>query len=104
MMTGVVFFPSKRLERYTIQISTYLFKTILCYKNNYVPDTRMRWTYSVRKRKATGYVYLNGPPYRDAEGSSQLRSCIHDAIINAAPRIGKKLTNPNSIDSVHLSW
>ena len=50
----------------------------------------------------TGYVYLNGSPYTDAEGLSHLISCLHDAIINAAPRIGKKLTNWNCIDSFHL--
>ena len=51
---------------------------------------------------ATGYVYLNGSPYRYAEGSSQLILCLHDAIINAAPIIGGKLTNWGCIDSVHL--
>ena len=39
---------------------------------------------------ATGYVYLNGSPYSDAEGLPQLISCLHDAIINAALRTGKK--------------
>ena len=43
---------------------------------------------SGRKRKATGFVYLQGSPYCDAEGSSQVRSCLHDAIINSSPRIG----------------
>ena len=43
------------------------------------------------KRKATGYVYITDSPYSDAEGLSQLRSRLHDAIINAAPRIGKKI-------------
>ena len=47
--------------------------------------------YSGRKRKATGFLYFQGSPYHDAEGSSQLRSCIHDAIINAAPRIGGEI-------------
>ena len=32
-----------------------------------------------------------GSPYCDAEGSSKLRSYIQDVIINAFPRIGKKL-------------
>ena len=49
----------------------------------------MRQTYSGRKRKATGYVLITGSPYRDAEGSPQHRSCLHDAIINAAPITGK---------------
>ena len=42
-----------------------------------------------KKSKTAGFVYLQGSPYRDAEGSSQLRSCLHDTIINAAPRIGQ---------------
>ena len=36
-------------------------------------------------------MYLKGSPYRDAEGSSHIRSCIHYAIINAAPRIGGEM-------------
>ena len=62
----------------------------------------MRRTYSGRKRKATGYVLITGSPYRDAEGSPHHRSCIHDAIINADPRIRGRLTNQNYIDNVHL--
>ena len=42
-------------------------------KNDYIKDTRICWTCSEIKRRATGYVYLYGSPYRDAEGSSQLR-------------------------------
>ena len=57
-------------------------------KNDYIKDTRIRRTYSGRKRKATGYVLLTGSPYCDAEGYSQHRSCLHDDIINAAPKIG----------------
>ena len=34
------------------------------------------------------FYVLTGSPYRDAEVSSQLRSCLHDAIINAYHRIG----------------
>ena len=33
-------------------------------------------------------MYLKGSPYRDAEGLSQLISCLRDAIINSAPIIG----------------
>ena len=62
----------------------------------------MRQTYSGIKREAKGYVLITGSPYRDAEGSPNHRSCIHDAIINAAPRIGEKWTNQNYIDNVHL--
>ena len=59
-------------------------------KYKYIKDTRIRRTYSGRKRKATGYVYITGSPYLDAEGLSQLRSYLHDAIINSAPIIGGK--------------
>ena len=62
-------------------------------KHDYIKDTIIHRTYSGRKRKATGYVYITGSPYRDAEGSSQPRSCIHDAIIDAAPRIGGGVKN-----------
>ena len=90
------------LERYTIQISTDLFKLIICSKNYFIKDTRTRQTYSGRKWRATGYGYLNVSLYRDDEGLSQLRLCLHDAIINAALRKGGKLTHSNCIDSVHL--
>ena len=35
--------------------------------------------------------HLNGSPYRDTEGSSNIRSCLHDAINNSAPIIGGKI-------------
>ena len=57
-------------------------------KNGYIKDKRISWTYSGRKQRATGYVYLNGSPYLDAEGLSQLISCLRLDIINAAPIIG----------------
>ena len=57
-------------------------------KNDYIKDTRMRQTYSGRKRKAISYVYTTGSQYCDAEGPSELRSCLHDAIVNADPIIG----------------
>ena len=41
------------------------------------------------KKKATGFVCLQGSPYHDAEGSSQLRSCLHDSTINSAPITGQ---------------
>ena len=34
---------------------------------------------------------MTGSKYRNAEGSSHHRSCLHDAIINAAPIIGEKI-------------
>ena len=72
-------------------------------KNDYIKDTRTRRTYSGRKRKATGYVLITGSTYRDTEGLSQLRSCLNDAIINAAPIIGGRGSKkPNCIYSLTL--
>ena len=71
-------------------------------KNDFIKDRIICQTYSGRKRKATGYVLITGSPYRDAEGSTHHRSCLHDAIINADPIIGEKLKNQNYIDNVHL--
>ena len=41
------------------------------------------------KIKSTGCIYLPGSKYRESEGHLELRSCLQDAIINSAPRIGK---------------
>ena len=60
-------------------------------KNDYIKGTIIRQTYSGRKLKATGSVLITGSPYRDAEGSSLNRSCLHDAIINATPIIGGEI-------------
>ena len=60
-------------------------------KHDYIKYTRIRRTYSVRKLNATGYDYIAGSPSCDAEGLSKLRSCLHDAIINADPRIGGEI-------------
>ena len=54
------------------KISEDLFKSILCSKNDYIKDTRICWTYSGSKRSATGYVYLDGSPYCNTQGSSQI--------------------------------
>ena len=71
-------------------------------KTDYIKDTIIRRTYSGIKLKEIGYVLITVSPYRDAEGMSQLRSYLRDAIINAAPRIGGKSTNQNFIDNVYL--
>ena len=42
-----------------------------------------------RKRKPTGYIFLSGSGFREAEGNSKMRSCLHDAVINSAPIIVK---------------
>ena len=36
-------------------------------------------------------MYIKVSPYPDAEGLSQVISCLHNAIINAASRIGGKI-------------
>ena len=65
----------------------------------YIKDKIIRRFCSGRKRKPTGLVYLKGSPYCDDEGSSQLRSFLNDAIINADPGIGEELTSMNCIGS-----
>ena len=42
-----------------------------------------------RKRKAAGCIYLPGSDFREAEDHLSMRSCLQDAVINSAPRIGK---------------
>ena len=44
-----------------------------------------------RKRKSTGCIFLSGSGLRDAVGNYKMRSCLHDAVINAAVRIGKNI-------------
>ena len=60
-------------------------------KKDYIKYTRIRRTYSQSKQKATGYFLITGSLYRDAEVSPPFRSCLHDAIINASPRIGGEI-------------
>ena len=45
-----------------------------------------------RKRKSTGYIYLPGSKFREAEGHLRMMSCLQDAVIIYAPRI-RKYTN-----------
>ena len=64
-----------------------------------------------KKTKGKGFVYLKGSPYRDAEVSSQLRLCLHDAIINASLRIGEiidklefyRLCPPRRVKGTHMT-
>ena len=42
-----------------------------------------------RKRKPTGFIYLPGSKLCEVEGHFTMRSCLQDAIINSAPRIGE---------------
>ena len=41
-----------------------------------------------REINSTGYIYLHVSQYHEAEGHLKIRSCLHDAVINSAPRIG----------------
>ena len=43
----------------------------------------------VRERKSTRFIYLPGSKFCEAEGHLTMRSCLQDAVINYAPRIGK---------------
>ena len=85
--SGVV--PKQNLRKLFIAKyqETYANRSSIIFKY-YIKDTSIHWVYSGRKLKCTGSVYFKGSPYRDAEGSSQLRSCLHYAIVNAYPRIG----------------
>ena len=42
-----------------------------------------------RKIKSTGYIYLHGSQYCEAEDYLKLSSCIKDAVINYIPNIDK---------------
>ena len=55
----------------------------------YIKDKIIQRVYSGRKQKSKVFVCHQGSSYHDAEISSQLISCLHDAIIHAAPRIGR---------------
>ena len=44
-----------------------------------------------RKRKSIGFIYLPGSKFCEAEGHLSMRSCLQDAVINSAPRIGKQI-------------
>ena len=56
--------------------------------------------YSGRKLRAIFFVQIKISPYRNAEGSSQLRSCLCDEIINADRRIGGKLKKIGILSTV----
>ena len=103
MLMGVVFYKKKTIRNiYNAKYWKAYSNQYYVLENDYVKYTRIRWENSRGKQRATGCIYLEGSPFHYAEVSSQLRSCTYDAIINAALRIGGKLTNWNCIDSVHL--
>ena len=52
-------------------------------------DTKVARQNFGRKRKPTGCIFLSGSGFHEAEGDLKMRSCLQDAVINSAPRIGK---------------
>ena len=42
-----------------------------------------------RKRKPTGFIYLPGSKFWEAEGHLMIRLCLQDSVINSAPMIEK---------------
>ena len=58
-----------------------------------IKDAIIHQVYSGRKRKVTCFVYIQVSPYRDGEGSSQIRSCTCYAKIIFDQRIGGKFSN-----------
>ena len=44
---------------------------------------------SLGNKKSTGYIYLPGSKFREAEVHLAARSYLKDTVINSAPRIGK---------------
>ena len=44
------------------------------------------------KSKSTGFIYLPGSIFREAEVHLTMSSCLQDAVINYAPRIGKYIS------------
>ena len=65
----------------------------------------------VKKRKPTGCIFLPGSGFREAEGNFKMRSCLQDAVINSAPRIGKFINKlklyrkfpPRRVNNSHIS-
>ena len=41
----------------------------------------------VRQKKRTGFIYVPGSKFREAEGHFMMRSCLQDTVINYTPRI-----------------
>ena len=102
---GISIFPKQKIKNiYNARYQNDYSNKYYVPKSEYIKYTRILRMYSGRKQRETSFAYLKVSPYCDDDGSSQLRSFLCDAINNAAPRIGKKKTNWNSIDSFHLDW
>ena len=86
---GSYIFPKLNIRNiYNSKYNAIYSNQIYVLGRDYNQDITIRQVHSGRKLKSAGFVYLKGSPYRDAEGSSKLRSCLHDAMTNYAPRIG----------------
>ena len=77
-------------KRYNAKYHKTYFNRCYVLKSDFIKYTRISRKYSRIELRAEGFVYLIGSPYSDAEVSSNLRSYLHDAIINASPRKGGK--------------
>ena len=88
----IVVFPKQKVRNiYNAKYQKTYSNQYYVLKHDFIKDTRICWTYPIIKQRATGCLYLKGSPYRDAEGFSQIRLCLHDANLNSAPRIGGKI-------------
>ena len=81
---GSGIFPKKVKKIYNAKYQKTYSNRYYVLNSDYINYTRTRRTYPGIKRRTIGFVYLKGSQYCYAEGSSHLRSCLHDAIINSA--------------------
>ena len=84
MIIGVVYFRKLR-------IGILMLKNISRHKEIEVIYKRQNIIKGLFRDKTKGnmFFYLQGSPYSYAEVSSQIRSCLHDSMVNTAPRIGQ---------------
>ena len=62
-------FPKQRVRnKYNTKYQKNYSNRYYVLKNDYIKYTRIRWTYSGIKQRATGFLYLTGSPYSDSEG------------------------------------
>ena len=74
-------------------------------------DTKVARQNFGRKRNPTGCIFLSGSGLRDAKGNLNMRSCLQDAVINSAPRIGNFINKqelyrqcpPRRVKNSHIS-
>ena len=87
---GVLFFQKQKdIKLYTRKYQETYGNIPYVVSAPYIKDSRIRRVYSGIKQKAADFAYLQFSPYCDADGSSHLRSCLRDAVMNTTPRIGQ---------------